>query len=53
MIKVNVSLGIGFVGAKHEDVLEFEDDTSVEEIDEAVKDWAWNYIDLNWYKQGE
>lgn len=46
MIRVKVSLSMGFDGCHHEDVLEFEDGTTQKEIDEAVNEWGWNYIDL-------
>jgi len=54
MAKFNVSLSIGFVGAKHTDVLEIDDaelDTCVTEearyelLDSYWREWANNYID--------
>lgn len=52
-ITFEVHLSIGYSGAYHEDVLEIEvdDEASYEEVelskDEVTKDWAWNYIELN------
>lgn len=54
IIKIEVSLGIGIVGAIHRDVLEIEvsDDASQEEInticEQEYQDWASNYIDGHW-----
>lgn len=48
MIKVKVSLSIGFANGTHREVLEFEDGTPEDEIDEAVFEWAHNYIDYGW-----
>lgn len=52
-MKINVSLSIGFVGAVHEDELELPDDATEDDIDEAAKEWAWNYIDIGWHREGE
>ena len=48
MKKVEFYLGIGYVGSDYKDILEFEDDTTDEEIEECFKDWADNYIDCGW-----
>jgi len=53
MAKFNVSLSIGFVGAKHTDVLEIDDenfegmdeDQRATFLDECWQEWANNYID--------
>ena len=50
MIKVDVSLSIGFATANHEDELEFDDNATDEQIDAEVQEWAWNYIDIGWSK---
>ena len=52
MKTVKVSLSVGFAGVFREDILEFEDGTTAEEIDEGVKEWANNYIDL-WHEEVE
>ena len=55
MPKLKVTLGIGFAGARQEDVIEIDADewndceTEGEKgdlIDEYAKEWAWNYIDI-------
>lgn len=50
-IKARFTLSIGFVGAKHEDIVEIqvEEDATKEEIEEEINEewerWAMNYID--------
>lgn len=55
MPKLKVTLGIGFAGARQEDVIEIDDDewndceTEEEKeklIDEYATEWAWDYIDI-------
>jgi len=53
-IKVKFTLGIGFPGADHEDIIdfEFEDNITDQEMEEELN-LAWlertsNYIDGNW-----
>lgn len=53
MIKVGASLSIGFPTAEHSDTFEFEDGTTDEEIEAAVQEWSWNYIELFWKKVEE
>ena len=48
MRKIYASLGIGISNASQNDELEVDDDATDEEIDEAVRDWANNYIDYGW-----
>jgi hypothetical protein len=48
--KINVTLTIGYPCAKHEDVLEVEDDATDEDINQEVADWANNYIEYYWEK---
>jgi len=46
-IRVKVHLSIGLVGGR-DDILEFDDDTTEEDIEKAVGDWAHNYIEWGW-----
>lgn len=48
MKKVKVWINTGFAGAKHQDVFEFDDDATDDEIDEEVKDWLFNKIEYGW-----
>lgn len=34
---------------KQEDIFEYNDDVTSEEIDRDLKDWVNNYIDYGWY----
>ena len=51
MKRIKVVLNTGFAGVQHEDILEFKDDATDEEIEEEVKEWAWNCLDLCWYEE--
>jgi hypothetical protein len=56
-VKVKATLGIGYTNMSREQNFEFEfddDDTEDQiekEIDEIVKDWADNYIEIKWIKK--
>ncbi len=46
MKKIKVYLTIGLATCRHDDVIEVEDDATQEDIDQAVHEWAHNYIDF-------
>lgn len=48
MRKIDVSLTIGFSGADRSDTLEVEDDATDEDIEEVVREWAFNFIEFYW-----
>lgn len=48
MREIKVYLSIGYPGAAREDVLEFEDDATEEEIDGIVQEWANDFISIGW-----
>ena len=48
MRKMKVFLSIGFPGARHEDVLEVEDDATEYDIMAEVREWASNYLDMGY-----
>lgn len=48
MKTVKWNLGTGYAGATHEGEIEFDDDATEEEIEEAVQDAAWQRLDLWW-----
>lgn len=54
IIKIEVSLGIGFANATHRDILEVEvpDNATQVDIDEICEqeyqDWVSNYLDGTW-----
>jgi len=35
----------GFVGTDREDFIEFEDNVTEEEVQQAWQDWVWNFIE--------
>ena len=45
MKKVKAWLSIGYAGASREEIFEFDDDASEEEMEADIKDWAFNYIE--------
>lgn len=48
MRRIEVRLSIGYPTACHDDVLEVEDDTPDNEIDQMVQEWAHNFINIAW-----
>ena len=50
MRKVKFYLGTGFAGCSHEEIMEYEDDTPDEVIDEDFEEWKNNKLDANWWK---
>jgi hypothetical protein len=45
---ISVYLSIGYSGAEREDTLEIDDDASEDQIEEMVRDWAYDYINWGW-----
>jgi hypothetical protein len=48
MRTIYLHLNIGYPGASQSDEIVVEDDTTDEEIDEIVREWANDYIDYGW-----
>lgn len=53
MRRVKFTLSIGYPGADHEEIVEFDDDTTDEQIEEAYEDWRNNYLDGSWWEVDE
>lgn len=53
MRNIKWSLHTGYAGCTHTGEIEVEDDATEEEIDEAVREDAWNYLDLFWEESEE
>lgn len=49
MKKVKFYLGTGFAGAAHEEIVEFDDNVTVEEIQEAFYEWYEDKLDPSWW----
>ena len=47
MKQYKFTMSSGFVGTDREDVFEFDDDVTDDEIHDAWKNWAWEFIDGN------
>lgn len=52
-MKVTFKLGIGYVGATHQETFEFEDDYTENELEEELSNWAHNYIDMSFEIEDE
>lgn len=50
-MRVKAYVNTGFVGCRHEEVLEFEDDATDEEIEEWVREWMYDRIEWGWSKE--
>lgn len=48
MKRIKFHLNTGFPGVEHEEVIEFDDDASEEEIEETYQDWKNDRIDGYW-----
>ena len=53
MKKIKFYLGIGYSGATHEEVVEYEENTTDEKIEEDFQEWENGYIDSNWSEAEE
>lgn len=53
MKKVKFYLGTGFAGCSHEEIMEYEDDTPNEVIEEDFELWKNNKLDAQWWEIGE
>lgn len=49
--KIEYHAHYGFAGAECEDILEFEDNITDEEIEETVKDEVFDRVDWNWWER--
>jgi len=48
MKKVKAVLNFGYAWGEREEILEFDDDVTDEEIEEEVNQWAWSFLNLRW-----
>lgn len=48
MKRIEFYLGIGYPGAEHKEMVEFDDNATDEEIEECFEDWKNDYIDAGW-----
>ena len=51
-MKVKVGMHVDNGGDLIEDELELPDNATQEQIEQEAKEWAWNYIDLWWEREG-
>lgn len=53
MKKVHFRINTGYAGAKYDEVEEFDDNVSEEELDEYLEDFVSNNIELSWWFEDE
>lgn len=53
MRKIKFYLGIGIPGAHQEEIIEFEDDVTDEEIKRSFIEWRENLLDGSWWDVGD
>lgn len=51
MKKIHFYLGIGFSTVCHDEVVEFEDNATEEEIEEEFDDWVHEHEDASWWEE--
>lgn len=52
-MKVRANYGYGYVGTYTDEILEFDDDATDEEIDEYIWDLATERVDIAWERAEE
>ena len=53
MKKVHSHINIGYAGAEYDEVEEFDDNVSEEELDEYLEDFVSNNIESSWWFEDE
>lgn len=48
MKKILVRCSFGYANAYHEEIMEFEDNVTEDEISDSVWDWATQFIEVEW-----
>lgn len=51
MKRIHFHLGIGYANAVHDEIIEFEDDATAEEIAEEFNDWVDSHEDASWWEE--
>ena len=51
MKKIHFHLGIGYALAVHDEIIEFEDNATEEEIEEEFDDWVHEHEDALWWEE--
>lgn len=53
MRKIKLWVETGIVGGEHEDIIEVEDDTTEEELNEMALEFMWGYVQYGWSEAEE
>lgn len=51
MKRIHFHLGVGYVGAVHDEIVEFEDNATNEEIEEEFNERVNGYEDASWWEE--
>lgn len=51
MRKIHFYLSIGYPTAKHEEIVEYDDNVTDDEINSDFSDWVNNYLDMEWCEE--
>lgn len=51
MKRIHFNLSIGYPTAKHEDIVEYEDTATDDEIQSDFSEWVDNYLDMEWWEE--
>ena len=52
-MKLKFRVSTGYVGSDYEQIIEYPDDITNEEIEEDFNVWVWEHIDCGWVKVNE
>lgn len=48
---IKATASFGFIGAEYEKEFEFDDETTDEEIEDEIYQWACEYVDTDWEEE--
>jgi len=51
MRRIHAAVNYGFVGAEIEEDFEFDDNVTDEEIDDEIRNWACEQVDVLWTEE--
>lgn len=51
MKRIHFHLGIGYAIADHDEIIEFEDNATKDEIEEEFVDWVHELEDASWWEE--
>lgn len=52
-IEFFLNTGFSFAGATHKEIVEYPDDTPMEDVQDDFNTWVWQKIDAGWHEVKE